>query len=128
MDEAFKEAEACLYCLGGRKLDMPLYYDLEIDSVMERMTKSEYTQMALNFCSVIESAGYRPGIYSSVSVYQTKLDHSRLLRDGISVWNAHWSERCTIECDVWQYSENGSVSGIYGDVDMNLIYNLDVVE
>ena len=128
LDEAFKEAEACLYCLGGRKLDMPLYYDLEIDSVMERMTKSEYTQMALNFCSVIESAGYRPGIYSSVSVYQTKLDHSRLLRDGISVWNAHWSERCTIECDVWQYSENGSVSGIYGDVDMNLIYNLDVVE
>ncbi len=128
VDEAFKEAEACLYCLGGRKLDMPLYYDLEIDSVMEHMTKSEYTQMALNFCSVIESAGYRPGIYSSVSVYQTKLDHSRLLRDGISVWNAHWSERCTIECDVWQYSENGSVSGIYGDVDMNLIYNLDVVE
>ena len=128
VDEAFKEAEACLYCLGGRKLDMPLYYDLEIGSVMERMTKSEYTQMALNFCSVIESAGYRPGIYSSVSVYQTKLDHSRLLRDGISVWNAHWSERCTIECDVWQYSENGSVSGIYGDVDMNLIYNLDVVE
>ncbi len=128
VDEAFKEAEACLYCLGGRKLDMPLYYDLEIDSVMERMTKSEYTQMALNFCSVIESAGYRPGIYSSVSVYQTKLDHSRLLRDGISVWNAHWSERCTIECDVWQYSENGSVSGIYGDVDMNLIYNLDVAE
>ncbi len=87
VDEAFKEAEACLYCLGGRKLDMPLYYDLEIDSVMERMTKSEYTQMALNFCSVIESAGYRPGIYSSVSVYQTKLDHSRFLRDGISVWN-----------------------------------------
>ena len=128
VDEAFKEAEACLYCLGGRKLDMPLYYDLEIGSVMERMTKSEYTQMALNFCSVIESAGYRPGIYSSVSVYQTKLDHSRLLRDGISVWNAHWSERCTIECDVWQYSENGSVSGIYGDVDMNLIYNLDVAE
>ena len=128
VDEAFKEAEACLYCLGGRKLDMPLYYDLEIDSVMERMTKSEYTQMALNFCSVIESAGYRPGIYSSVSVYQTKLDHSRLLRDGISVWNAHWSSKCTIECDVWQYSENGSVSGIYGDVDMNLIYNLDVVE
>ena len=128
VDEAFKEAEACLYCLGGRKLDMPLYYDLEIGSVMERMTKSEYTQMALNFCSVIESAGYRPGIYSSVSVYQTKLDHSRFLRDGISVWNAHWSERCTIECDVWQYSENGSVSGIYGDVDMNLIYNLDVAE
>lgn len=128
VDEAFKEAEACLYCLGGRKLDMPLYYDLEIDSVMERMTKSEYTQMALNFCSVIESAGYRPGIYSSVSVYQTKLDHSRFLRDGISVWNAHWSSKCTIECDVWQYSENGSVSGIYGDVDMNLIYNLDVVE
>lgn len=128
VDEAFKEAEACLYCLGGRKLDMPLYYDLEIDSVMERMTKSEYTQMALNFCSVIESAGYRPGIYSSVSVYQTKLDHSRFLRDGISVWNAHWSSKCTIECDVWQYSENGSVSGIYGDVDMNLIYNLDVAE
>lgn len=128
VDEAFKEAEACLYCLGGRKLDMPLYYDLEIDSVMEHMTKSEYTQMALNFCSVIESAGYRPGIYSSVSVYQTKLDHSRFLRDGISVWNAHWSSKCTIECDVWQYSENGSVSGIYGDVDMNLIYNLDVAE
>lgn len=128
VDEAFKEAEACLYCLDGRKLDLPIYYDLEMDSVMARMTKSEYTQMALNFCSVIESAGYRPGIYSSVSVYQTKLDHERFLRDGISVWNAHWSQKCTIECDIWQYSENGSVSGIYGDVDMNLVYNLDVAE
>ena len=128
VDQAYKEAEACLYCLDGRKLDLPVYYDLEIDSVMDRMTKSEYTQMALNFCSVIEKAGYRPGIYSSVSVYQSKLDHARFLRDGISVWNAHWSDKCTIECDIWQYSENGSVSGISGDVDMNLIYNLNVAQ
>lgn len=127
-DEAFEEAKACLYCLGGRKLDLPVYYDLEYDPAMYRMSQYEYTQMALNFCYAIERAGYRPGVYSSVSVYQSKLNHALLMREGVSIWNAHWASRCTIKCDIWQYSENGSVSGIYGDVDMNLIYNLNNIE
>ena len=128
VEEAFAEANACLYCLGGRQLDLPVYYDLEIDEVMNRMTQEEYTQMAMNFCSAVRDAGYRPGVYSSVSVYQSKLNKELLEKEGISIWNAHWAPRCTIDCDIWQYSESGSVIGINGDVDMNWIYNLDVAE
>lgn len=126
-EEAYLEADACLHCLGGRPLDMPIYYDLEYDPAYYAMTGKEYTQMALNFCAAIEQGGYRCGVYSSVSDFQDKLDHARFLSEGVSVWNAHWSSRCTIECDIWQYSEKGSVPGIYGDVDMNWIYNLYVV-
>lgn len=53
--DAYREANACLYCLNGKRLDMPVYYDLEYQPAMS-MSNSNYTQMALNFCSTIKKA------------------------------------------------------------------------
>ena len=125
--DAYREANACLYCLNGKQLDMPVYYDLEYQPAMS-MSNSNYTQMALNFCSTIKKAGYKSGVYSSASVYGYLLNRQTLINNGVSIWNAQWSSYCSVPCDIWQYSEKGQVNGISASVDMNYIYNLNVVD
>lgn len=125
--DAYREANACLYCLNGKRLDMPVYYDLEYQPAMS-MSNSNYTQMALNFCSTIKKAGYKSGVYSSASVYGYLLNRQTLINNGVSIWNAQWSSYCSVPCDIWQYSEKGQVNGISTSVDMNYIYNLNVVD
>lgn len=125
--DAYREANACLYCLNGKRLDMPVYYDLEYQPAMS-MSNSNYTQMALNFCSTIKKAGYKSGVYSSASVYCYLLNRQTLINNGVSIWNAQWSSYCSVPCDIWQYSEKGQVNGIRTSVDMNYIHNLNVVD
>ena len=125
--DAYSEANACLYCLNGKRLDMPVYYDLEYQPAMS-MSNSNYTQMALNFCSTIKKAGYKSGVYSSASVYGYLLNRQTLINNGVSIWNAQWSSYCSVPCDIWQYSEKGQVNGISASVDMNYIHNLNVVD
>ena len=125
--DAYREANACLYCLNGKRLDMPVYYDLEYQPAMS-MSNSNYTQMALNFCSTIKKAGYKSGVYSSASVYGYLLNRQTLINNGVSTWNAQWSSYCSVPCDIWQYSEKGQVNGISASVDMNYIHNLNVVD
>ena len=125
--DAYREANACLYCLNGKRLDMPVYYDLEYQPAMS-MSNSNYTQMALNFCSTIKKAGYKSGVYSSASVYGYLLNRQTLINNGVSIWNAQWSSYCSVPCDIWQYSEKGQVNGISASVDINYIHNLNVVD
>ena len=122
--DAYREANACL---NGKRLDMPVYYDLEYQPAMS-MSNSNYTQMALNFCSTIKKAGYKSGVYSSASVYGYLLNRQTLINNGVSIWNAQWSSYCSVPCDIWQYSEKGQVNGISASVDMNYIHNLNVVD
>ena len=93
--DAYREANACLYCLNGKRLDMPVYYDLEYQPAMS-MSNSNYTQMALNFCSTIKKAGYKSGVYSSASVYGYLLNRQTLINNGVSIWNAQWSSYCSV--------------------------------
>ena len=127
-DEAYLEADACLHCLGGRQLDMPVYYDLEYEPAIYNMSGTEYTQMAVNFCTVIQQNGYRAGVYSSAGDWDYLLYLDTLRAADISIWNAHWASTTPIDCDIWQFTENGTVDGIDGYVDLSLIYNLWVVE
>lgn len=124
--EALKEAEACLYCLDGKELDLPVYYDMEYAPAINQLNSSDYTKMATNFCDKIENV-YNAGVYSSASVYSHKLNYNTINKC-YSVWNAEWNSYYTVNCDIWQYSSSGAVNGINGNVDMNMIYNLNIVK
>lgn len=125
--EAFKEADACLYCLDGKALDLPVYYDMEYAPAITQLSSSNYTKMATNFCDTIKNSGYSAGVYASASVYDYPLNYN-VINKNYSVWNAEWNSYYTLDCDVWQYSSSGIVDGINGNVDMNMIYNLNIVK
>lgn len=124
--EAIKEANACLNCLAGKKLDLPVYFDLEYMPALSGLSNSTLTQMCLNFCETIENNGYDAGVYSSASVYSWQIDRDKIAKN-YSIWNAEWSNSCSINCDIWQYSEKGQVNGVPTRTDMSYIYNLNIV-
>ena len=125
------EATKVLNWLGGRKLEYPIYYDIE-DSCQASLTTAQRTQLCIAFCDTIEAAGYRAGIYSGASWFNTKLD-KKTLASKYEIWEAMWPTSNGVQvnspiydrsssCSVWQYSSTGSVSGISGRVDMNVSY------
>ena len=123
---ATAEADACLSCIKGKKFELPVYYDMEYQPAMST-SNSNYTKMAVNFCNKLKNNGFKSGVYSSASVYDYLLNRKTLKNNGISIWNAEWYTKPSITCDVWQYSDTGRINGISTNVDLNYIYNLNIV-
>ncbi len=124
--DAVKEANACLTVLKGKKLEMPVFFDME-ESFMTKYSKSTLTGMAKAFCDTIKKAGFNSGVYSNLNWFTNYLDYNSL-KKSYSIWLAQWSSAPQLTCDIWQYSSEGTVPGISGNVDMNIIYNDDIVK
>ena len=65
--------------------------------------------------------GYDPMIYASTSWLNNNLDMSKL---PYKVWCAQYYSKCEYKGEyvIWQYSSEGRVNGIKGNVDMNHCY------
>lgn len=116
--DLIKEYEAVISWLGGRVLDLPVYFDVE-DKKMSVLSKSVLSNYVKTFCDKIENAGYWAGIYASKNWLENKLNMITL--KDYTVWVAQWSSNCTYQGSyaMWQYTSDGSVDGINGRVDMN---------
>lgn len=125
ISDAVNEANACLECLNGRKLDLPVYFDLE-EPWQQSFGKATLTAMAEKFCDTIKKHGYRAGVYANAYWFSQCLNYSTLYNK-YSIWLAQWANYHTIKCDIWQYSETGSVNGVSGNVDMNIIENPSII-
>ena len=123
--DAITEAKACLSCLSGKTLDLPVYFDME-EPWQISYGKATLTKMAENFCDTIKKYGYRAGVYANAYWFSSCLNYSTL-RNKYSIWLAQWASSHSIKCDIWQYSETGSVNGVNGNVDMNVIENTSII-
>lgn len=124
-DKAEREANACAAVLSGKSFDIPIYYDMEEDDQMP-LGRSTMTAIACRFLDTLKSKGYRVGMYSSPSWFTDFLDYD-LLRSKYSIWLAHWANKHSRACDIWQYGEDGSVDGVPGNCDVDVIMNWDVI-
>ena len=125
ISDAANEANACLACLNGKKLDLPVYFDME-EPWQQSFGKATLTAMAEKFCDTIKKHGYRAGVYANAYWFSQCLNYSTLYNK-YSIWLAQWASYHTIKCDIWQYSETGSVNGVSGNVDMNIIENPSII-
>lgn len=125
--QAAAEADAVLAVLKGRRLEFPVFYDLEW-SEQRSLGKSAITKIAKAFLNKIEASGYHVGIYCNVDWYNNVLDTASLPYD---YWLAAYPyndtgkvvESLRPKAGIgWQYSSKGSVPGISGNVDMDLFY------
>lgn len=126
ISDAVNEANACLACLNGRKLDLPVYYDLE-EPWQQSFGRATLTTMAEKFCDIIKKHGYRTGVYANAYWFSQCLNYSTL-RNKYSIWLAQWGSSYSFACDIWQYTEDGSVNGVNGDVDINEIKNTSIID
>ena len=88
--------------------------------------KQTMTAMACRFIDTVQAAGYRGGMYSSPSWFSDFIDYD-LMRSKYSIWLAHWASSPARQCDIWQYGEDGSVDGVPGDCDVDVIMNWDII-
>lgn len=125
--QAVDEAEAVIAVLAGRGLDFPVFYDLEWPN-QRRLSKQDIENIVVSFLTRIKKAGYKVGIYCNLDWYNNVLSDALKKYD---CWIARYpssdngsvQERLRPNVGVgWQYSSKGKVSGINGNVDINVFY------
>ena len=120
---AEKEAEYFISLLKGKQFELPVYYDVENNQRQGGLTKEQLTQIVDAFCKKVEAAGYFAGFYASTSWLKNKMDTAALGKK-YTLWKADYrtSYDKTISCDMHQYTSQGTVDGINGNVDMSNCY------
>ena len=114
-EDAEKEAEFCLKLIKGKKLQMPVWYDIEEKSHVDR---GNCDDIAKAFCDRLEAAGYFVGVYTFDSFARTNLTDKTKVR--YAMWIARIGSAPKFSpYGIHQYSWTGKIDGIKGDVDMN---------
>lgn len=133
VDDAVREARACIETIKDYKITYPVAFDFEDDSVRVAknagisIQKNLVTLMAASFLKTIEAAGYTAINYSNPSYLSMYFDQS--LRDEFSLWLAQWPVNPNPEIRpsqnpmIWQYSAKGRIPGISTDVDLDVSYS-----
>ena len=121
-EEARAEARHFIETIKPYRIDYPVMFDFEDDS-QRKLGKDTLTQIAVAFMEEIDTAGYYGMIYSYKNWLTDNLDMSKLSRYEVAV--AEWNVPTPTykgRYGMWQYSCKGIVSGIDGDVDLDICY------
>ena len=123
-DEAREEARFVLDSLNGEELEYPVAIDLEPSdstkgSRIDSLSRKQVTDNVTAFCEVIEEAGYPMMIYGNTSDLD-RIDFNRLRN--YPIWFAQYGQvpDSLTAFSIWQYTEQGTVAGVSGAVDLHL--------
>lgn len=125
--ESEQEANSVLKVLNKRKLNFPVFLDLEW-SEQRKLGSATVEKIALAFLNKIQSAGYKVGIYCNVDWYQNVLTERLRKYDS---WIARYPANDTGDLQErlrpgfgigWQYSSKATIPGISTKVDRNVFY------
>ncbi|MCR5719446.1 MAG: hypothetical protein K6F84_02675, partial [Lachnospiraceae bacterium] len=121
--EAVEEVSAVISTISKYKISYPVFIDVEGSGGRgDKIDKTTRTTVCKAFCETIKNAGYTAGVYSNKSWLETKINVSDLT--GYKIWLAQYATNPTYKgrYDLWQYKSKGKISGISGDVDLNISY------
>ncbi|SFC77785.1 GH25 family lysozyme [Butyrivibrio sp. YAB3001] len=122
--EAVEEASMVISLLQGYNISYPVYLDVEASNGRgDKINASQRTANIKAFCGTIQNAGYRAGVYANKTWFTSFINTSQLT--GYKIWLAQYAQAVTYNAtryDMWQYSSKGRVTGISGNVDMNICY------
>ncbi len=129
--EAEAEADWVLSKISRFAISFPVVFDYEIQSLNPAAKR---TDTALSFLNRIDSAGYEAMLYVALKEFEDPSiwQKERILSQYL-VWGARYIGSVSasvfypetkIDLAMWQYSDQGSVDGISGNVDLNFAYFL----
>ena len=125
--EIQREARKVVSTLNGRRIQFPVFLDLEYNNQRSIGAESLH-KMADAFREIVEVAGYKFGIYCNVDWYTNVIcSHLRKYDFWIARYPANDNgtvvERLRPDWGVgWQYSSKAVIPGISGKVDRNIFY------
>ena len=133
------EVQHVLRLLQGHKPTLPVYLDLE-ENDQAALGNAKISNMALRFCSQIQAAGYKTGVYANLNWYNNYIVN---FASNGNYW--HWVaqypsrekyydnrwpvgnavvETCAYggRYETWQYASNGQIGSMTCRFDLNLWY------
>ncbi len=134
--EAVEEAQWTSQAIEGYSISYPVVYDCEgfsrVSSRMHSLTKAERTSNALAFLKEVTNAGYDAMFYGALNELKdsAQWDIAKIEKK-YKVWVAQYPATTYPEKDApsynrefhaWQYTNQGSVNGVSGNVDMVVCY------
>ena len=125
-EEAEEEAYYVLDVIKDWEITMPVVFDWEhVNNESARtngMDPYVATDCAKAFLEVIDNAGYWPMMYFN-TFQARKLFYLDQLME-YDFWLALYSDRMTFpyKVDMWQYTCTGTIPGVFGDVDVNVLF------
>ncbi len=129
---AIREAIRCLEAIQPYRIDYPIAFDLEYDSVNYAQKQGVFigmelaSGMARAFCQTLQDAGYIAMNYANPDYLNRYFDEQ--VKTEFPVWLAQWPNgmpnlaKPPRTCEIWQYSEKGTIPGINGPVDLDVCY------
>lgn len=123
-EEAREEADFIIRECIGMNFVLPVFLDSEIAETKfgsgraDNLSRADRTRFLKIICDRLQAAGIPAGIYASKSWFTYQLDLSQL---PYSIWVAQWSDKLTFTGDyvLWQYTSNGTIPGVNGNVDLS---------
>lgn len=125
--EAEAEAAFVLNAIEDYEITGPIAFDWEPitsgqNARTDGLTGEVLTQCAGAFCAKVAQAGYEPAVYFNQDLGYLHYD-LRELTD-YTLWLAEYDQKPDFyyHFDLWQYTHTGTVAGIEGNVDLNLMF------
>lgn len=120
IDNAIRQAQYLLSILKNKSFEMPIFIDVE---TLNSNNKISNTKAVVDFCDYIEKHNGFIGVYGSdISTFKYMLDYDKMKR--FCLWVARYGTkpRYAESWHIWQYTSNGEIPGINGNVDRNSTY------
>ena len=127
VEEAREEADFVINILKKYKIDLPVVFDMEeyIDGNAGRVTevgRFERTEAAVTFLHHIQNAGYDAMIYNSSLLFDRIFMNEYLQEFDYWVADYNYAPQYPYHFSIWQYTSQGSVNGIEGGTDMDIMF------
>lgn len=122
VEQAKAEAKTFLAWIKGKTFEYPVAFDIE-DKSQAGLGKQLISDIVRAFCETVEAAGYYVCVYANKDWLVNRIDDD--CKKKYDIWLAEWrDDKPTYNGSygMWQYTSDGSVSGISGRVDMNYAY------
>ncbi|MBR6020038.1 MAG: glycoside hydrolase family 25 protein [Lachnospiraceae bacterium] len=125
VEEAIAEADYVLNIVKDYDINWPIVFDTEYyerkGARGNTTSREERTAVAKAFLDHITEAGYKAMLYSS-----TRWSILNVNRDELAdypFWFAYYGDTVSYRYDfnIWQYSSTGTVPGVNGDCDMDIL-------
>lgn len=126
IDEARQQALSAVNYIneiGGRP-SLPVYADIE-----EGGNDRNQISIARTYCQIFEQYGYRGGVYANLNYWKNYLKYDPSL-NVYAKWIANYGTNNGLPSSfrpdnsycMWQYTSRGSIPGISGNVDLNVMF------
>lgn len=127
---AIKEAKLTIEACKQHKLQLPIFWDFEYETIHYgarngfTFTPTAAQEGWIAFRDTVIAAGYEAGIYTGSNLIAQYFGN---LITPDELWLAQWPNKVDFnnpprKCALWQYTSSGQIDGIYGRVDLDVMY------